>query len=216
MEEIFTNVFIDGDKLFTKNLIKGERVYGEKLVDFKGNELREWNPRRSKLAAAIMKGYKDLPFKKDSKILYLGAATGTTVSHISDIVENGKIFSVEMSERSMRQFLNVSEVRDNIYPILEDASNPNLYSGIIEQVDLIYQDVAQKHQHEILIKNSVYLKRGGTIFYCVKARSIDSSKPPEEIFKEEIKQIEKEFNIVDIIDLSPYEKDHIIIIAILR
>ena len=216
MEEIFTNVFIDGDKLYTKNLIKGERVYGEKLVDFKGNELREWNPRRSKLAAAIMKGYKNLPFKKDSNILYLGAATGTTVSHVSDIVENGKIFSVEMSDRSMRQFLNISEVRDNIYPILEDASSPNLYSGLIDQVDFIYQDVAQKHQHEILVKNSVYLKKGGTVFYCVKARSIDSSKPPEEIFKEEIKQLEKKFNIVDTIDLSPYEKDHIIIIAILR
>ena len=65
MEEIFTNVFIDGDKLYTKNLIRGERVYGEKLIDFKGKELREWNPRRSKLAAAIMKGYKNLPFKKE-------------------------------------------------------------------------------------------------------------------------------------------------------
>jgi len=216
MEEIFNNVFIDGDKLYTKNLIRGERVYGEKLIDFKGKELREWNPRRSKLAAAIMKGYKDLPFKKDSKILYLGAATGTTVSHVSDIVENGKIFSVEVSERSMRQFLNISEVRDNVYPILEDASSPNLYSGLVEQVDFIYQDVAQKHQHEILIKNCVYLKKGGTVFYCVKARSIDSSKPPEEIFKEEIKQLEKKFNIVDTIDLSPYEKDHIIIIATLR
>lgn len=216
MEEIFTNVFIDGDKLYTKNLIRGERVYGEKLVDFKGKELREWNPRRSKLAAAIMKGYKNLPFKKDSKILYLGAATGTTVSHISDIVENGKIFSVEISERSMRQFLNISEVRDNIYPVLEDASSPNLYSGLVEHVDFIYQDVAQKHQQEILIKNSVYLKKGGVVFYCVKARSIDSSKPPEEIFKEEIKHLEKKFNIVDTIDLSPYEKDHIIIIATLR
>jgi len=216
MKEIFNNVFIDGDKLFTKNLIKGEKVYGEKLVDLKGKELREWNPRRSKLAAAIMKGYKNLPFEKDSKILYLGAATGTTVSHISDIVENGKIFSVEISERSMRQFLNISEVRENIYPILEDASRPNLYSGLVEKVDFIYQDVAQKHQHEILIKNSVYLKKGGMIFYCVKARSIDSSRPPEEIFKDEIKQLEKNFNIVDTIDLFPYEKDHIMIIATLR
>ncbi|MCC7573398.1 MAG: fibrillarin-like rRNA/tRNA 2'-O-methyltransferase [Candidatus Methanofastidiosum sp.] len=216
MEEIFTNVFVDSDKLFTKNLKKGEKVYGEKLVDFKGKELREWNPKRSKLAAAVMKGYKNLPFKKDSKILYLGAATGTTVSHISDIVENGKIFSVEISERSMRQFLNISEVRENIYPILEDASKPNLYSGLIEQVDFIYQDVAQKHQHEILIKNSVYLKKGGMVFYCVKARSIDSIRVPEDIFKEEIEHLEKNFNIVDTINLSPYEKDHIIIIATLR
>lgn len=216
MEEIFTNVFIDGDKLYTKNLIKGERVYGEKLIDFKGKELREWNPRRSKLAAAIMKGYKDLPFKKDSKILYLGAATGTTVSHVSDIVENGKIFSVEVSERSMRQFLKISEVRDNVYPILEDASRPNLYSGLIEQVDFIYQDVAQKHQQEILTKNNVYLKKNGIVFYCVKARSIDSVRPPEEIFEEEIKALEKKFKILDTINLSPYEKDHIMIIGMLR
>jgi fibrillarin-like pre-rRNA processing protein len=216
MEEIFTNIFIDSDKLYTKNLISGERVYGEKLIDYKGKELREWNPRRSKLAAAIMKGYRDLPFKEDSKILYLGAATGTTVSHVSDIVENGKIFSVEMSERSMRQFLKLSEMRENVYPILEDASKPNLYSGLIEQVDFIYQDVAQKHQHEILVKNSVYLKKEGIVFYCVKARSIDSVRSPEEIFQEEIKNLEKNFKVIKTIDLSPYEKDHIMIIAILR
>lgn len=216
MEELFTNVFIEGNKLYTKNLIRGSKVYGEKLVDFKGKELREWNPRRSKLAAVILKGYNDLPLKKDSKILYLGAATGTTVSHISDIVENGKIFAVESSERSMRQFLNISEMRDNIYPILEDASNPHLYSGLLESVDLIYQDVAQKHQHDILIKNTAYLKKGGVVIYCVKAKSIDSSKPSEDIFKVEIKHLEKEFNIINTIDLSPYEKDHIVIIAKLR
>ncbi|KYC52927.1 MAG: Fibrillarin-like rRNA/tRNA 2'-O-methyltransferase [Candidatus Methanofastidiosum methylothiophilum] len=216
MEEIFNNVFIDGDKLYTKNLISGEKVYGEKLIDYKGKELREWNPRRSKLAAAIMKGYRELPFKKDSKILYLGASTGTTVSHVSDIVEIGKIFSVEISERSMRQFLKLSEMRENVYPILGDASRPNLYSGLLEQVDFIYQDVAQKHQQEILVKNSVYLKKRGIVFYCVKARSIDSIRAPEEIFKEEIKNLEKYFNVIKTIDLSPYEKDHIMIIASLR
>ncbi len=107
-------------------------------------------------------------------------------------------------------------MRDNVYPILEDASNPHLYSGLLEAVDLIYQDVAQKHQYKILMKNTTYLKKGGTVIYCVKAKSIDSSKSSEEVFKKEIKQMEKDFNIVETINLSPYEKDHIVIIAKLR
>ncbi|MBP7820082.1 MAG: fibrillarin-like rRNA/tRNA 2'-O-methyltransferase, partial [Candidatus Methanofastidiosum sp.] len=62
----------------------------------------------------------------------------------------------------------------------------------------------------------VYLKKNGIVFYCVKARSIDSVRPPEEIFEEEIKALEKKFKILDTINLSPYEKDHIMIIGMLR
>jgi fibrillarin-like rRNA methylase len=49
-------------------------------------EYRVWNPFRSKLAAAIVGGIENLWIAPGNKVLYLGAASGTSVSHVSDIV----------------------------------------------------------------------------------------------------------------------------------
>lgn len=49
-------------------------------------EYRVWNPFRSKLGAAILSGVDNIHMPPGSKVLYLGAASGTTVSHVSDIV----------------------------------------------------------------------------------------------------------------------------------
>src|SRR5919199_4845942 len=85
--EIVKWVVLDGQRqLATLNLVEGNSVYGEKLVRQKGIEYRVWDPYRSKLAGAIKKGLNNLPIKKSMRVLYLGASTGTTVSHVSDIV----------------------------------------------------------------------------------------------------------------------------------
>jgi len=87
MENIYECKYMDGTtRLCTKNLAVGYRVYGERLVRYKDVEYREWNAFRSKLAGAIMKGLKYNPIYRGSKVLYLGIASGTTASHISDIV----------------------------------------------------------------------------------------------------------------------------------
>ena len=99
MKELFAGIFREKNRLFTLNLIRGSRVYGEELIERNGNEYREWIPSRSKLAAAVLNNLKKLPVKKDSKILYLGAASGTTVSHISDFCLKGQIYAVEFSPR---------------------------------------------------------------------------------------------------------------------
>ena len=94
MKEISHGIFSDNGKIFTLNMRPGQKVYGEPLVKNGKKEYREWIPYRSKLAAAIKKGLKKIPIKKGMKILYLGSATGTTPSHLSDIVgEEGIIFS---------------------------------------------------------------------------------------------------------------------------
>ena len=72
-------------------MVTGESVYGEKKVSIDGDggekiEYRVWNPFRSKLAAAILGGIDNIHMRPGSKVLYLGAASGTTVSHVSDIV----------------------------------------------------------------------------------------------------------------------------------
>ncbi len=208
----FDGVYMVNDKyLATENLVPGQVVYGEKIFRIKGKEYREWNPRRSKLAAAILKGLREFPIKKGIKILYLGVASGTTASHISDIIGwEGIIYGVDISPRVLRKTIIISEKRKNIIPILADASFPERYSHIVSgKVDLIYEDVAQKHQIDILERNAeFYLKDKGYAFIAVKARSIDSTKSPKIIFKMVEEKLKENFKIIDKRRLEPYERDH--------
>jgi len=221
VKEIFENVYeIDlGDgvrRIGTKSLVPSKKVYGEKIVKIGDVEYRIWNPNKSKLAAAILKGLKVMPIKRGSKVLYLGASAGTTPSHVADIVEYTPVYSVEFSPRIMREFLEVSKDRKNLIPILGDANLPNTYSNIVEIVDVIYEDVAQANQAEILIKNARwFLKEGGYGIIAIKARSIDVVKDPKEIFREQREILtEGGFEIVDEVDIEPYEKDHVLMVGI--
>jgi len=199
----------------TLNLTPGRRVYGEKLVVRDGKEFRMWNPRRSKLAAAIYKGLKKLPLNKNSRVLYLGAAQGTTPSHISDIASQGIVYCLEISPHALRKLLEVCTFRNNMVPILGDASKPEEYLHLVEKVDVIYQDIAQPRQTEILIKNAeLFLKEKGYVMLAIKARSIDTLKEPEKIFAQEIKKLKKAgFRILQDLRLNPYEKDHAFVLA---
>ena len=112
---------LDGEKkLFTENFTPQKQVYKEKLLVKNGIEYRNWEPFRSKLAACIMNGLEEFPFHDKSSVLYLGVSTGTTISHISDIVgPKGMIFGVEHSSRVARDFLDrVAVFRKNIVPII--------------------------------------------------------------------------------------------------
>jgi len=215
MKQIFKNVFNQGNRIFTKNLVKGQKVYDEKLIEKKGIEYREWNPKRSKLAAAIMKDISQIGIKPDQKVLYLGAASGTTVSHVSDIVGNGgMVFAIEFSPQPLRKLVFLTEKRKNIIPILADANHPERYFPYLSQVDVVFQDIAQRMQAEIFLKNcKVYLKKGGFGLISVKSRSIDVTKRPDLVFKEVKSKLEKEVNIVDKRNLKPYEKDHMLFVV---
>ncbi|MCD6367608.1 MAG: fibrillarin-like rRNA/tRNA 2'-O-methyltransferase [Candidatus Aenigmarchaeota archaeon] len=216
MKEIFPGIYQKDDKLYTLNLRSGQRVYGEKLFRLGGKEYREWIPFRSKLAAAIKNGIREVPLRKGMKVLYLGSATGTTVSHISDIVgEDGIIFCVEFSERMMREFLKVASRRPNLVPILGDARKINDYKDTVENVDLVYCDIAQPDATEVLIRNAKkFLNPGGYVMLVVKSRSVDISKSPSEIYKEEIKKLKDAgIDIIDWVKLDPYEKDHAFILG---
>ncbi len=200
--------------LLTKNIVPGKKVYDEPLIKDKGIEYREWNPNRSKLAAALMKGINDIHIKENDYILYLGAASGTTASHLSDIIGNkGFIYAVDFSPRVVRDLVFVAENRKNIAPILADASKPETYYKNISNVDVIYQDIAQREQADIFLGNFKFLKNNGTAILCVKARSVDIAKKPKQIFKEMRERLEKETKIIDYKELGPFEKDHAIFIC---
>lgn len=208
-QQKFEGTFWFNNRLFTKNLVPGEQVYGERTINVKQEEFREWDYRRSKPAAAMYKNLHQFPIWKGMKILYLGVASGTTSSHFSDIIgKEGIIYGIEISERSLRDLLPVAEKRKNIVPILADARKPEEYSWI-EEVDLVYADVAIKDQSEILVRNSkMFLKPNGAAMVAIKARSIDVTQRPQEVYKQQRKILENFFNVIDFVTLDPYEKDH--------
>jgi fibrillarin-like pre-rRNA processing protein len=205
------------ERLATKNLAMGKSVYGERLVSWQGVEYRIWDPFRSKLAAAVLKGLKTVPIQLGHRALYLGAASGTTASHISDIVGvDGQVYCVEFSARSIRELVNnVCTLRPNMTPLLEDARMPQRYAMYVSTVDDIYCDVAQPEQAKILADNAdMFLKKDGWVILAVKSQSIDVTKEPSEVYREEAKTLKtRGFIIADIVNLEPYEKAHVMIVA---
>lgn len=126
----------------TKNINPGESVYNEKRVTVEVStikpinfsqdkvaetktEYRVWNPFRSKIASAVVSGVRNIYMEPGTKVLYLGAASGTTVSHVSDLVgPTGAVYAVEFSKRSGRDLVNMAKKRTNVIPIIEDARHP--------------------------------------------------------------------------------------------
>ncbi|MFO7619367.1 MAG: fibrillarin-like rRNA/tRNA 2'-O-methyltransferase [Thermoplasmata archaeon] len=201
-------------KPYTRNLIPGESSCWEVHRKLSGIEYRFWDPNRSKLAAFLVCRGKTFPFGPKSNVLYLGAANGTTVSHISDIAPNGRIFAVEVAKNPFRELLEVAEKRGNIIPILEDANHPEIYSRLVGHVDVMYQDISQRNQTEIFIRNADMLKSGGIGYLMVKARCIDVAASPAVVFDKCRKELENAgFNIVEMVRLDPHQKDHAAIVV---
>lgn len=215
------------DLLLTKNLTPGESVYGEKRIsigapnDADGPattvEYRVWNPFRSKLAAGILGGVDDIYMKPGSKVLYLGAASGTSVSHVADIVgPEGNVFAVEFSHRSGRDLINMATRRPNVIPIVEDARHPLKYRMLVPMVDCIFADVAQPDQARIVGLNaSLFLKVGGGVLISIKANCIDSTAAPDAVFAQEVQKM-RDMGIKpkEQLTLEPFERDHALVAGI--
>jgi fibrillarin-like pre-rRNA processing protein len=207
-EEISPGVFIlevDGQKRLATRSDDLVPVYGERILE----GYRLWDPFRSKLAALLLKGRSTRPaLASDAMVLYLGAATGTTVSHVSDIVRDGLVYAVEFSPRSMRDLVRLCERRKNIVPILADAAMPEEYAFLVESVDLVYQDVAQRNQAEIASRNCArYLKPGGDLILMLKTRSVDVTASPQAVLQAEMKNMQG-LDLLQVMDLLPFHQDH--------
>eukprot|EP01097_Dermamoeba_algensis_P008444 TRINITY_DN563_c0_g1_i5.p1 TRINITY_DN563_c0_g1~~TRINITY_DN563_c0_g1_i5.p1 ORF type:complete len:275 (-),score=44.00 TRINITY_DN563_c0_g1_i5:159-890(-) len=212
------------DALVTVNMTPGESVYGEKRIAVEGDggekiEYRVWNPFRSKIAAAVVGGIENIWIKPGSKVLYLGAASGTTVSHVSDIVgPTGAVYAVEFSARSGRDLINCAKKRTNIIPIVEDARHPHKYRMLVPMVDVLFADVAQPDQARIFALNASYfLKNGGKFVISIKANCVDSTVPAEVVFQKEVAYLQGEkFKPSEQITLEPYERDHAVVVGTYR
>lgn len=218
------------DMLCTKNVAPGVAVYGEKRIsvdapsttgDESGPstkvEYRVWNPFRSKLAAGILGGLEDIFMRPGSKVLYLGAASGTSVSHVADIVgPTGTVYAVEFSHRSGRDLINMATHRTNVIPIVEDARHPLKYRMLVGMVDCIFADVAQPDQARIVGLNAhLFLKVGGGVLVSVKANCIDSTAAPEAVFAREVVKLREErIKPKEQLTLEPFERDHAMVAGI--
>jgi len=216
--EVFQVTLEDGSSsLATLNLAPEKSVYGERLVKVGDKEYRLWNPYKSKVAAAILGGLPRLPIKPGHKVLYLGAASGTTVSHVSDIVGlEGSVYAVDFSSRSLRELISkVSALRRNVFPILADARLPGSYRFLVEEVDGVYCDVAQPEQARILADNAeMFLKIGGYSLLAIKGRSIKSTGDLAKIFDREIGILKRQgFKVEKTIPLKPYDRAHVMVLA---
>lgn len=211
----FEGIFkIDG-MLATVNLVPGFRSSNEDLIKIKNIEYRSWDFYTSKPSAALKRGLRKFPINLGMKILYLGLAEAKTASFFSDIVgREGTIFGVEISERSLREAISVCERRGNIIPILGDARKPEMYeNNVLDKIDIVYEDVASPDQAQILIRNcSEFLKKDGFAIIAIKSQSIDSVKPAKEVYEECLKEFKKHFEILDKVELDPYEKNHLFVV----
>lgn len=188
-------------------------VKDSESLEYDGVSYRLWSPATSKLASMITKGMK-IPLHKDSSVLYLGAASGTTVLHVSDIVTEGIVYAVEFAPRPARDLISAISNRENVIPIIADARQPSQYPPFIDHVDCIYQDVAQPDQSSIAIANAdKYLIKGGSLIMAIKGRSISVSDNLDRIFETEIDILKPRFSIVETVSLEPLHKDHVAVLC---
>lgn len=215
------------DCLVTKNMVPGESVYGEKRIspaqeDLPGGEKSEkveyrvWNPFRSKLGASIVGGIEFMPIKEGSKVIYIGGASGTTVSHVSDMVgPTGVVYAIEFSPRCGRELTNMAKKRPNIVPIVEDARQPLKYRMLIGACDVLFADVAQPDQARICALNASYfLKNDGWFMISIKANCVDSTAAPEAVYASEREVLKKEsMRAMCQLTLEPYHRDHAVVVG---
>ncbi|MFG1449305.1 MAG: fibrillarin-like rRNA/tRNA 2'-O-methyltransferase [Thermoplasmataceae archaeon] len=192
----------NGGKIYTETMQRTP-LYGEDIIRVRGKLYREWDPKRSKLSAAIRKNLRHFPINVNSSLLYLGASTGTTVSHVSDICKNGRITAVEKAYEPFSKLLRLSESRANIFPILEDALKVEKYGHFIDKPEVLYQDIAQRNQAQIFNTVSSSFKSIEAGILIIKVRAVTSRKGNEEVLKNQLEIIEN-YKVKELVDLTPY------------
>jgi fibrillarin-like pre-rRNA processing protein len=185
----------------------GEPVYGEPAAD----GWRAWDSRRSKLAAMLDRELA-VGLAPDVTVLYLGAAAGTTVSHVADIA--GPVYAVEFAARPVRDLVRVAEDRANVVPLFADARDPPAYGHVVEaDVDLLVQDVATRGQAEVAATNRRFLADDGRLALAVKARSEDVTADPDAVYDRVLGALEADYDVLETASLAPDHADHLAVVA---
>ncbi len=204
-------VYRDGRDLYTVNRTPGTSVYGEALSTVDGVEYRAWDPFRSKLAAFLLKGAPAGVLGRPRTVLYLGAAHGTTVSHLSDLWPEATVFAIEKSPTSFARLLALARQRPGLVPILADAQLPVRYQADVGAVDLLYQDIAQRNQAGIFVENArACLSPEGRGILMLKVRSVTQQRPTATVVREARTALSTAHLTVDYeTALVPFSREHV-------
>lgn len=203
----------DRGNFFTRAGGEGS-VYGEVVRrDAQGARWRRWDPHRSKAAAALAAGGVTAPFEdllRADSLLYLGAASGTTVSHLADVFAPRPVFAVEVATRSFQDLLTKLKPWANVFPVLGDARTPEAYAALVGRAGALVQDVAQADPVEILEANCrALLAPGAVALLFVKAPSVSSAADPERVFTRARAQLaERGLTILEERTLEPFDLAH--------
>ena len=185
----------------------GEPVYGETTDD----GWRAWNPHRSKLAA-MFEGGVDVGLSDGDGVLYLGAASGTTASHVADFA--GPTYAVEFAPRPARDLLDAAEGRANLFPLLKDARKPETYAHVVEPgLDAVIQDVATRGQARVAALNQQFLAPDGRLVLAIKSRSENVAREPELVFDGVLDELADSYEVLETSSLEPFHDDHLAVIA---
>jgi fibrillarin-like pre-rRNA processing protein len=202
----------EGDRLVpaTEGLGSPPEVYGERLVAVRSGWWRRWDPYRSKLSSALVKGFRGPLPQPGERWLYLGAATGTTASHIADLVgPDGAVYAVEMSLRPFARLLRLAERYPNLFPILGDARRPDDYAGWVPPVDGVYSDIAQADQVGIARRNAeLFLRDGKPLLLVLKLASLGRGQTPEEQVARSLAELRPFRQVTPAIPLEPFHRQH--------
>ena len=202
-EGVSRRSFAGGEQLATR----GEPV-GEEPTQ---GGWRQWDPHRSKFAA-MLEGGLETGLGPEATVLYLGAAAGTTVSHVADVA--GPTYAVEFAPRPVRDLLDVAADRQNLFPLLKDARRPGTYAHVVEApVDLLIQDVATTGQARVATLNAQFLAPDGRLLLAIKARSEDVTRNPAAVFDTALEDLASTFEVLGTRDLAPYHEDHLGVVA---
>ena len=185
---------------------RGEPI-GDEAVD---GQWRRWNPHRSKLGAMLELGM-ETGLSGGDTVLYLGAAAGTTVSHVADFA--GPTYAVEFAPGPLRSLVEVAESRDRLFPLLKDARKPKTYAHVVEPVDCVVQDVATRGQARVARLNEQFLVDDGRLLLSIKARSEDATADPATVFDEVLADLRTDYEVLETESLEPYHADHLGVVA---
>ena len=191
----------------TRLVTRGPSGYGEPT----DGDWRAWDPERSKLGGMFEIGF-DTGLSGGETVLYLGAASGTTVSHVADFA--GPTYAVEFAPRPARDLVAAAEPRDRLFPLLKDARKPDTYAHVVESgVDAIVQDVATRGQAAVAVRNARFLADDGRLVLAIKARSEDSTAEPEAVFERSLDQLQDTYEVLETARLDRFHEDHLGVVA---
>jgi fibrillarin-like pre-rRNA processing protein len=205
--------FPDRAEVWTVALGEPPEVYGESISTDGTATLRRWDPTRSKLAAALLREWDGEIPRERTRWLYLGAATGTTASHVADLVgPAGVVYAVERSPRPFVKLLRLAERYPNLYPVLADARDPSSYLEWVGPVDGLYADIAQPDQVEIAIANADrFLRENGQILLALKTASMGRERSPRAHLAAAEAVLASRLPISDTVGLEPFHRQHFLI-----